>query len=172
MKGIEEQNLEEKNELENTKNLDDIDDIYINEKNEMKKSIVVTESKEGSVGTVFLNGVSLAASIGAIASAIILIFGKLFLKQIFQINHDFLSETTNYLKIRSLSLPSVLLNYIIFGFSIALQDITAPILSIITVFFVNVFGDYVLVGNLGYGLSGAAIATTISSYLGISVSYV
>lgn len=72
--------------------------------------------------------------------------------------------------IRGVSLPSVLLNYIVFGFSIAMQDSVAPVLSIVTAFFINVLGDYVLVGRLGYGLSGAAVATTVSSYLGSIVA--
>ena len=131
---------------------------------------VIPADKESSLGTVFLNGIFLASFAGTLLSTIILIFGNQFIRQVFQINNEFLTTTVGYLKIRGLSLPAVLINYIVFGFSIAMQDIMAPILSIITAFLVNVFGDYLLVGKLGYGLSGAATATTLSSYLGSFVA--
>jgi putative MATE family efflux protein len=123
-----------------------------------------------SVGEVFLSGIFLAAGGGACLTALCLLFGNSFVREVFQIRDGLLALTVKYLKIRGLSLPSVLLNYIVFGFSIAMQDSVAPVLSIVTAFLVNVLGDYVLVGRLGYGLSGAAIATTVSSYLGSTVA--
>ena len=125
---------------------------------------------ESSLGTVFLNIIFLVSSAGMFLSALILLFGTPFIRQIFQINGVFLSSTVEYFKIRGLSLPAVLLNYIVFGFSIAMQDIKAPVYSIITAFLVNVIGDYVLVGRLNYGLQGAAVATAVSSYLGAFVA--
>ena len=150
-------------------------DIKRNNHNEFKSVTsdsvpIMLKEKESNVGTVFLNGIFLASFAGTLLSTIILIFGKQFIRQVFQIKDEFLITTVEYLKIRGLSLPAVLLNYIVFGFSIAMQDVMAPILSIITAFLVNVFGDFVLVGKLGYGLSGAAAATTISSYLGSFVA--
>jgi putative MATE family efflux protein len=123
-----------------------------------------------SVGEVFLSGIFLAAGGGACLTALCLLFGNSLVREVFQIRDGLLAVTVEYLKIRGLSLPSVLLNYIVFGFSIAMQDSVAPVLSIVTAFLVNVLGDYVLVGRLGYGLSGAAIATTVSSYLGSAVA--
>jgi putative MATE family efflux protein len=123
-----------------------------------------------SVGEVFLSGIFLAAGGGAILTALCILFGNSFVREVFQIKDGLLAVTVKYLKIRGLSLPSVLLNYIVFGFSIAMQDSVAPVLSIVTAFLVNVLGDYVLVGRLGYGLSGAAVATTVSSYLGSMVA--
>lgn len=123
-----------------------------------------------SVGEVFLSGIFLAAGGGACLTTLCILFGNSFVREVFQIRDGLLAVTVKYLKIRGLSLPSVLLNYIVFGFSIAMQDSVAPVLSIVTAFFINVLGDYVLVGRLGYGLSGAAIATTVSSYLGSMVA--
>ena len=123
---------------------------------------------DSTVGNVFMNGIALAASIGALLSATILLGGRTFLRRAFalQPGSDFLSVTVSYFHIRCLSLPSVLVNLVLFGFSIAVQDVLAPVLSIVTAFWVNVLGDFLLCGVLGYGLAGAAIATTVSSYLG------
>lgn len=124
-------------------------------------------SNTSQVGTLFLNGIALSASIGVILSSAILLGGKSFLRHAFDIRQvDFLTTATSYFRIRGLSLPSVLINLVVFGFSIAVQDVVAPILSIVTAFWVNVVGDWLLCGVLGQGLTGAAIATTLSSYLG------
>ena len=128
------------------------------------------EKKEFSVGEIFLSGIFLAAAGGTVLSSLCHLFGEGFVAQVFQIKGSLLDATAEYLKIRSLSLPSVLLNYIVFGFSIAMQDSIAPVLSIVTAFIFNVLGDYVLVGRMGYSLTGAAIATALSSYLGSFVA--
>jgi Na+-driven multidrug efflux pump len=128
------------------------------------------EKKEFSVGEIFLSGIFLAAAGGSVLSSICHLFGEGSVAQVFQIKGSLLDATAEYLKIRSLSLPSVLLNYIVFGFSIAMQDSIAPVLSIVTAFIFNVLGDYVLVGRMGYSLTGAAIATALSSYLGSFVA--
>ena len=129
------------------------------------KNITATDS---TVGSVFMNGIAMAASIGALLSATILLGGRTFLRRAFELQpgSDFLSVTASYFHIRCLSLPSVLVNLVLFGFSIAVQDVLAPVLSIVTAFWVNVLGDFLLCGVLGYGLAGAAVATTVSSYLG------
>jgi Na+-driven multidrug efflux pump len=128
------------------------------------------EKKEFSVGEIFLSGIFLAAAGGTVLSSLCHLLGEGFVAQVFQIKGSLLDVTAEYLKIRSLSLPSVLLNYIVFGFSIAMQDSIAPVLSIVTAFIFNVLGDYVLVGRMGYSLTGAAIATALSSYLGSFVA--
>ena len=130
----------------------------------------INEKKEFSVGEIFLSGIFLAAAGGTFLSSLCHLFGRDFVAQVFQIKDSLLVATSDYLKIRSLSLPSVLLNYIVFGFSIAMQDSIAPVLSIVTAFIFNVLGDYVLVGRMGYSLTGAAIATALSSYLGSFVA--
>ena len=75
----------------------------------------------------------------------------------------------SYLNIRSISLVCTLLNDVVFGFSLGLQNITAPMYSIIIAFIANVIGDIVLIKYLGLGLKGAAYATTFSTVLGSSV---
>ena len=136
----------------------------------MNKHQNENEKKEFSVGEIFLSGIFLAAAGGTVLSSLCHLFGEGFVAQVFQIKGSLLDATAEYLKIRSLSLPSVLLNYIVFGFSIAMQDSIAPVLSIVTAFIFNVLGDYLLVGRMGYSLTGAAIATALSSYLGSFVA--
>lgn len=174
IRGLDEQKHNQTSEIKKIVNRIDEDVSFNNdEKTDIPKNdkvMIKEKKKESRLGNVFLNGMFLASIVGTSLSISILLFGKSLIKQVFQINDDFLIATVGYLKIRGLSLPAVLLNYIVFGFSIAMQDVMAPILSIITAFIVNVFGDYILVGKFGYGLSGAALATTISSYLGSFVA--
>ena len=136
----------------------------------MNSSSVMPQESEIDVGQAFLNGIILAFTGGTILSSLSFLFGKSLVSKVFQVKDGLLKATVTYLHIRGLSLPSVLLNYIVFGFSIAMQDSVAPVLSIVTAFLVNVIGDFILCGKMGYGLSGAAIATTLSSYLGSAVA--
>ena len=115
----------------------------------------------------FLNALALSASVGVLFSAMISLFGRPFLKSAFDIRDPgFLATASSYLFIRGLSLPSVLINLVIFGFSIAVSDVAAPVLSITAACLVNVFGDWLMCARCGAGLVGAAGATTLSSYAG------
>lgn len=110
-----------------------------------------------NIQTSFLTGIFLAKVIGIILSSIILLFSKNIIKTLYNIdnvNNNFLDSTSNYFVIRSLSLPCVLINYIIFGFSIAMGDIYGPLYSIIISFVVNMLGDYYLVGVKFMGSEG------------------
>ena len=128
----------------------------------------VTESVKETLRKIL----SLAVCTGMSISFLIAFMGRHFLRHGFNLNDDLLDTANAYLQIRGLSIPTVLANYVVFGFSVAMQDILAPILSISTAFWVNVLGDYLLVGKLGWGLAGAAAATTWSSYLGSTISLI
>jgi hypothetical protein len=115
----------------------------------------------------FLNALALSATVGTLISAAILLAGRPFLRAAFDIRDPaFLATSSSYLLVRGLSLPSVLINLVVFGFSIAVSDVLAPVLSIAAAFVVNVVGDWLMCAVLGTGLVGAAVATTLSSYAG------
>ena len=61
------------------------------------------------------------------------------------------------MKIRALALPAALMNYVIIGFSLGIQEVLAPIFLISVSLVVNVYGDFALVPT--QGLVGAAISS-------------
>ena len=74
-----------------------------------------------------------------------------------------------YLKIRALAIPFTLLNDVVFGFSLGLQNITAPMYSILIAFLANICLDIALIKYFNLGLYGAALATSFSGVLGSTI---
>lgn len=69
-----------------------------------------------------------------------------------------------YLKIRALSVPAALATLVGVGVCLGRQDTSTPLKGVLLATVVNVFGDGLLVWKLGWGLTGAAIATAAASY--------
>ena len=67
---------------------------------------------------------------------------------------------------RALALPFILLNDVVFGFSLGLQNISAPMFSISIAFVLNVISDVLFIKHFNLGLLGAGIATSFSGILG------
>ncbi len=87
-----------------------------------------------------------------------------------RMSESVIQGATSYMRVRALALPAALMNYVIIGFSLGIQEVIAPILLISVSLAANVYGDFALVPK--QGLQGAAIATTISSYAGMFVGLI
>lgn len=121
--------------------------------------------------SIFVNGVVMAALFGSIISGLLIYTSDGLLRRGFpDLEPAVLDGAKSYLRIRALSLPSVMINDVVVGFSLGVQNVVAPMLSLTIAFVVNVVGDFILIGLMGLGLRGAALATTISSYVGTAVA--
>lgn len=115
---------------------------------------------------VLRSGMIVSISLGLVVASLLTIFGDSILRVLFRIHGIERSMTLEYLKIRAIAAPSALLNLIIIGFSLGVQDYVAPIIAILTSVCINIIGDYLLIGKFGLGLSGAAAATVLANYFG------
>lgn len=75
-----------------------------------------------------------------------------------------LDSATDYVKIRALSLPTSLLLGVLQAALLGAQDSVTPLIAIVYCTVVNVVMDYVLVNRVGWGMQGAAIATTFAQW--------
>lgn len=75
-----------------------------------------------------------------------------------------LDAATDYVTIRALSLPTSLLLGVLQAALLGSKDSVTPLIAILYSTIVNVFGDYLLVSRLKWGLQGAAIATTAAQW--------
>lgn len=80
---------------------------------------------------------------------------------------ELMAPAASYLKIRALSLPAVLVCMISGAFCLGRKDSRTPLLVAIASTITNLLGDIVLIfGPAKMGISGAALATTASVYVG------
>eukprot|EP00592_Proboscia_alata_P028671 CAMPEP_0194445334 /NCGR_PEP_ID=MMETSP0176-20130528/127799_1 /TAXON_ID=216777 /ORGANISM="Proboscia alata, Strain PI-D3" /LENGTH=738 /DNA_ID=CAMNT_0039271875 /DNA_START=9 /DNA_END=2225 /DNA_ORIENTATION=+ len=81
-------------------------------------------------------------------------------------NPAILEPAVRYVQIRSLSLPVYLLGNVLQASLLGAQDSVTPLIAIVCSTVINVVGDFVGVVKLGYGLAGAAVATTAAEVIG------
>lgn len=115
---------------------------------------------------IFINGMYLSFTLGLILMLLLRKFSNLIVERFFGLDVTVHQLATQYLGIRALSLPFVLTNYVVIGYSLGTQTILAPLLSISVAFMANMVGDYWLVHKLQWGLAGAAAATSGAAILG------
>jgi len=75
-----------------------------------------------------------------------------------------LNAAVDYVSIRALSMPTSLLLGVLQASLLGAKDSVTPLIAILYSTIVNVSGDYLLVRRLGWGLKGAAIATTAAQW--------
>merc|ERR1711971_1104313 len=78
---------------------------------------------------------------------------------------EMLISARKYLRIRAIGLPAVFFTMVIQGASLGRQDAYTPLKVFSLAGIVNLVGDAVLTLGLGWGVTGAAIATTASQCL-------
>jgi Na+-driven multidrug efflux pump len=125
-----------------------------------------------SPGSILLNGLLLSTVLGAIGSILLIGFSDP------MISHVFGSDVANiparvcaveYLRVRSLAVPLVLMNYVITGFCLGIQNIKVPVLCTLLSAGMNILGDYIFVSKLGLGLKGT-INSSCMGYLSIEIT--
>lgn len=130
----------------------------------------IDDGARNTLGSDLINGVFMSSVIGVIACAVLFQVGDGVLRKAFGLTGYPLKLSDDYCKIRGLSLPFALINYVVTGFSVGVQDMTTPLYAIAVAAIVNIIGDYILVAVFGMGLAGAAWATTVATIAGTSVA--
>lgn len=77
---------------------------------------------------------------------------------------------TEYVQLRVLSAPAVLLSYAVVGWCIGRQDTRTPLLITLVTQLLNLLLDLVLILGLGMASAGAALATCCAEYAGAVVA--
>ncbi|MCP3998322.1 MAG: MATE family efflux transporter [bacterium] len=82
---------------------------------------------------------------------------------------DLLADASTYLRIRLLGMPAVLLATVAHGVFRGYQDTKTPLWVTGSISVFNLILDPILIFGFGWGLAGAAWATTIAQWMGASI---
>ena len=77
-----------------------------------------------------------------------------------------------YFSIRIWSAPGTLVNYVLIGWFLGLQNARVPLLIFLTINITNIILDLVFVLGLGMKVDGVALASVIAEYSGLAVALV
>lgn len=131
---------------------------------------IVDASDAAALSHILKNGIYFSVVVGMVLTLLLQSFSRNIISFVFNPEQSVLTSAVRYLKIRSLSMPFILVNYVSTGYSLGTQKMLPPVLAVSTAFFVNIIGDWLLVSRLGLGLSGASAATCLSSIVGSLVA--
>lgn len=85
------------------------------------------------------------------------------------------SHAVTYIQIRSFGGPAVLITMTSFGILYGLADMRSPLIIAVTVNIMNILLDFLLIFGAGpvppMGIGGAAIASTVSQWLGVGMCW-
>ncbi|MGA9597155.1 MAG: MATE family efflux transporter, partial [Acidimicrobiia bacterium] len=119
-------------------------------------------------GRLTIGALVLGVGIGAAAAVVLEILAGPILS-VMGARADLLSDASVYLRIRALGLPAVLLATVAHGVFRGYQDTKTPMWVVGSVSLFNLILDPVLIFGLGWGLAGAAWATTAAQWIGALV---
>jgi MATE family multidrug resistance protein len=77
--------------------------------------------------------------------------------------------TRVYFDIRIWSAPASLLNFVMIGWLLGMQNARGPLAMMLTINLINIVLDLLFVINLGMGVKGVALATLIAELIGVAV---
>ncbi|MCP4304635.1 MAG: MATE family efflux transporter [bacterium] len=125
----------------------------------------VADGEHEVAGRLTAGALALGLAIGLATTAILLIFADPVLR-IMGAKSDLLADATLYLRIRVLGMPAVLVATVAHGVFRGYQDTKTPMWVTGSIAIFNLILDPVLIFGLGWGLAGAAWATTIAQWIG------
>ena len=114
---------------------------------------------------VVTQAIGFALVIGAAATMFLEVMWQPVLKAM-QAGPDLLQPAGEYLRIRALAAPAVLLVTVGHGAYRGMQDTRTPFLVTIGLNLINLVGDPLLIFVAGWGLRGAAVATVVAQWAG------
>mmetsp|Transcript_8090 Transcript_8090/g.29862 ORF Transcript_8090/g.29862 Transcript_8090/m.29862 type:complete len:584 (+) Transcript_8090:616-2367(+) len=119
--------------------------------------------RKGESSKALLNGLFLAVTLGVLTTAFLELTAP-YLLSAMGANSTMLPAAEEYLRIRALALPAVLICNVAQGGCLGQQDSRTPLKVFLTAAFINAALDFVLVTpfGLGMGLTGAALATLVA----------
>jgi MATE family multidrug resistance protein len=85
---------------------------------------------------------------------------------------DVQAHALEYFSIRIWSAPGTLVNYVLIGWFLGLQNARVPLLIFLTINFTNIILDLVFVLVLGMKVDGVALASVIAEYSGMLVALI
>ena len=85
---------------------------------------------------------------------------------------DVQTHALEYFSIRIWSAPGTLVNYVLIGWFLGLQNARVPLLIFLTINFTNIILDLVFVLGLGMKVDGVALASVIAEYSGMLVALI
>ena len=106
---------------------------------------------------------------GLLLFIVMLQVGPAVVESMVPMDETVLQIATEYMEVRSYALPATMLNFVIIGFSLGVQEVIAPLALIITSVIVNGVADSFLIPT--YGLRGAAMASTMAGYAGCIMGF-
>jgi len=124
------------------------------------------KKKEKKTAQAISHGLILAATIGFVLSIGLVAFAKPLLR-LSGANSEIMPYSLSYMKIRALGIPGIFLTAVAHGACLGRQDAWSPLIVYLVAGTLNLFGDLFLIFQCGMGVSGAALATTISTYAGV-----
>lgn len=110
-----------------------------------------------SPGSILLNGLLVSTILGAAGSILLVGFSDPMIGHVFGSDAANIAARTcavEYLRVRSLAVPLVLMNYVITGFCLGIQNIKVPVFCTLLSAGMNILGDYIFVSKFGLGLKG------------------
>ncbi|RJX64932.1 MATE family efflux transporter DinF [Vibrio sinensis] len=78
----------------------------------------------------------------------------------------------DYFFVRAWSAPAALANFVLLGWLLGTQNAKAPMWMVIIINLTNIILDVLFVLGFGWGVSGAALASVIADYMGMSFGFV
>ncbi|KAL4424560.1 hypothetical protein ABPG77_009144 [Micractinium sp. CCAP 211/92] len=111
------------------------------------------------------NSLQLAVALGCLVAAVLLGCGRAFLSGM-GVAPELLAPAWEYLSIRALAAPAVLLMSASQGACLGQQDAWTPFNVLLAAGALNTVGDVYLISSRGMGVAGAALATAAAQYLG------
>lgn len=118
-----------------------------------------------TAGRVVTQAIGFALAIGVTATLVLELFWEPVLAAM-QAGPDLLQPAGDYLRIRALAAPAVLLVTVGHGAFRGMQDTRTPLLVTLGLNLVNLVGDPLLIFVAGWGLRGAAVATLVAQWTG------
>lgn len=123
------------------------------------------EGREADAASVAIQGLWLAALLGLV-NLVVLEVAAVPLLQLMGATDALLGDALVYLRIRAIGAPAVLLITAGNGIFRGVEDTRTPLAITIGLGLANLIGDAILILGLGWGLTGAAIASAVAQWGG------
>lgn len=121
------------------------------------------QRRENACSRILCYAATVAAALGCIATFGMWTMGGPLLR-VLGASPEMLPSGLQYLLIRCLSSPAVLVGAVLNGAFVGVQDAVTPLKVCLVAGVFNLLGDVALIMGMGMGIRGAAVATSLSQY--------
>ncbi len=128
----------------------------------------VAKGRTEEAGRITAGALVLGLAIGLAVTGLLEVFADPLLR-LMGAKSDLLADASTYLRIRSLGMPALLVATVAHGVFRGYQDTKTPMWVTGSIAVLNLIFDPILIFGFGWGLAGAAWATTAAQWLGAGV---